>query len=86
MPEAPDIRTPNWRKSTRSGGSNNCVEAATNIPDRVLGREGRRRPRADVRSVGLAAVHLGHSGRLAGPLIGCPAWSPWHYCQGLPFC
>jgi hypothetical protein len=39
MPEAPDIRTPNWRKSTRSGGSNNCVEAATNIPDRVLVRD-----------------------------------------------
>lgn len=31
--------TPHWRKSSRSGAQNNCVEAATNLADRVLVRD-----------------------------------------------
>lgn len=31
--------TPQWRTSTRTDGSNNCVEVADNLPDVVLVRD-----------------------------------------------
>lgn len=43
MSSQDQARTPLWRKSIRSGANNNCVEVATNLPNRVLVRDTKHR-------------------------------------------
>ena len=51
----PDLTGARWRTSTYSGGNNECVEIADNLPDLVPVRDSKRHPAAPAIAFGREA-------------------------------
>ena len=61
-----DLSRAEWRKSSYSGQSGNCVEVARNLPGLVAVRDSKNPTGRSWRSRGdLAGVHQGHAGLAA---------------------